>query len=179
MNSIDSTANDESRPKRKVSTLGGWLTVLAAMSVYAFLSLLPTKIGLRLTVALLYVLTVVEFIRSYRSSRKIVAWTNTASAVVALLALWGAYRHTITAHNTFLFATVLYRPYFTRYCNRRLMIVVTGLIVATILLGTCGIVTNSDLLGLLGAFYALMVATLWAFCSKFGATVFGFEPSEE
>ena len=148
------------------------------ISVYAFLSLSPHKFALRAAIVLLCALTVIEFIRSYRSSRKIVAWTNTASAVVVLLALWGVYRQTITAHNTFLFATIFYRPYFTRYCNRRLVIVLTALIVTTALLATSEIITDSDLLGLLAGFYGLLVAALWAFCSKFGATVFGFEPSE-
>jgi tryptophan-rich sensory protein len=75
----------------------------------------------------------------------------------------------------FFFATALYRPYYTNYCNLRLALIVGLSNMALVLPVTCGLVTNPELSDLLAVPYLLLVASLWVFCSKLGADILGFE----
>jgi RHS repeat-associated protein len=174
MNETDSGSQRGGRAKTKPSALQGGLAILASMSVYAYLSLSTNRAVLPTAIVLLCVLELVLFVRSYRKSSKVEAWTDLASVVVLLLVCLGVYRRFIVGHATFIFATVFYRPFFTRCCNPRLALALNLMIVAAVLPGTCGIVTNSDFVGLLGVLYALLVGCLWVFCSKLGASLFGF-----
>jgi hypothetical protein len=175
MNNTADDAGGDGRPGRKVSALQAWLAVLAAMSIFAYVRLSTNKAVMPMAILLLCILEVVQFVRAYRETRRLEAWCEVVYCVVLLSVFLGAYRHSIVDHRTFMFATVFYRPFYTRYCNRRLSLILCLLIMAAVCPVTCGIVTNSDFVDLLTALYALLVACLWLFCSKLGARAFGFE----
>jgi uncharacterized membrane protein YiaA len=176
MNKIGDEAGGNGRANTKASALWAWLALLVGISIYAYVRLSTNKAVMPMAIVLLCVLEVAQFARAYKESKKVEAWTDAASVLVLLLVCVGVYRHSIATHPTFIFATVFYRPFYTRYCHRRLALVLALLIICAVLPAICGIVRDPDSISVLAALYALLVATLWVFCSKLGATIFGFEP---
>ena len=150
--------------------------LIMSWAMYAYLMLSSNKAVLPATIVLLSILEVVELKRMYKEFGWLYVGCEVAYFPVLLLFGWAVYHDLLVGHPTFVFATIFYRPYFTLFCNRRLAFGMGLTILVIVLPITTRIVTDPDLLNLLTALYALLVAGLWAFCSKLGARIFNFEP---
>ncbi|MGA3325891.1 MAG: hypothetical protein ABSF45_15570 [Terriglobia bacterium] len=152
--------------------------VIMSWALYAFLMLSSSKAALPAAIILLGILEVVELKRMYKEFGWVYVGCEVAYFPVLMLFVWAVYHDLLVNHPTFVLATIFYRPFFTLFCNRRLAFGMgLAILVATLPIAT-GIVTDPDFVDLLTTLYALLVAGLWAFCSKLGASVFGFGPGE-
>ena len=145
------------------------------MSLYIFLSLVKNDALLRAVMALAAVGEAVYLLRMYRTSKKFQAISEGAWFVIMISIFLGRPRISLVDHQVFALATIFYRPYYTNYCNLRLALIIGLVNMALVLPITCGAVTDPGLSDLLAVPYLLLVASLWAFCSKPGASILGFE----
>lgn len=157
-----------------------WLVAIftMAMSVYAYVRLSQDPRVLTAAIVVLAFLETVRIILDYQSSRRIETGFDAAFFVVFLSVILGALRTSLGAHPIFLFATVFYRPQYTRHGNRRLALALSCLILLAVLPITSGLVTDREIVRALTLFYALLVGLLWLFCSKVGAAVTRSRQSE-
>jgi hypothetical protein len=166
-------------PKLLTHDLRGTIKIVlflaVLMSLYAYASLSTNPHVLAAAFLVFIILEIVQLFSWSRKGEMLHVACEVAYFLVLSTALVGVYSKTMTRDYTFLWATILYRPYYTLRCNRRLALVLGVLIVIVALPITLGIVTDRESVGLLSVFYFLLVAGLWAFCSKFGARFFGFE----
>ena len=176
-NHVDARNNNS--PKKRVSMVRVLVVVAVAMSLYAFGRLSNSDSVMFVLLLLAAVLETVHLIGKYRKSTRLYVGCEAAYFIVLLSIFLGPYRNSLSDHIAFFIATVFYQPYYTLYCNRRLAFAIGLLIMAVVLPVTCGIVADAGFADLLAATYALLVVSLWAFCSKLGAMVFGFSPATE
>lgn len=147
-----------------------YIAVFAA--VYGFLSFSKSKLVFPVALSIFSVLEIVRLIRKRKESL-LEAGCEAAFFLVLFAVFIGVYRNTFAGDRTFMFATILFRPYFTLRCNRRLALVLCLLIVAVVLPIVFGIVTEPSYVSLLTMGYAFLVASLWVFCSRLGSVLFG------
>jgi len=175
MNTMDASGNDTETAKKPVSNLRIFLGFVVCMSLGIFIYFQKNEKVLLGAMVLVTILEFVNLLRMYNGLERFQAISEGAWFLVMLSIFLGPYRHSLMDHLVFTYATIFYRPYATNYCNPRLALGVGLMIMVAVLPVTCGIVTDTGLADLLAALYLLLVASLWAFCSKLGAKVFGFE----
>ncbi len=174
MNGRGSDVTHREAPRRAISPLKAALFLLVLMFGYAYACLSQSKAVLPVAIGLFGILEAVHVLRNYRKLGRLVLFCEILYSVVFISVCLGVYLKTSAASQSFLLATIFYRPYYTLRCNRRLALTLGLLILALVLPVSFGFVTDPDSVGFLSALYVLMVAALWVFCSKLGAKVFGF-----
>jgi hypothetical protein len=174
MNGRDSDAIHRDAPKRAISPLKAALFLLVLMSGYAYACLSRSKAVLPAAIGLFGVLEAIYVLRNYRKLAKLVLSCEVLYSVTFISVCLGVYFKTFEATQTFLLATIFYRPYYTLRCNRRLALILGLLILGLVLSVSFGLVADPDSVGFLTALYVVMVVGLWVLCSKLGAKVFGF-----
>jgi len=174
---IDKPGQSQIGPvKQPVSSVRIFLAFALCMSIYIVLDSLLKNEGFVLPIiAILAVGETAYLLSQYQASKKLQAMCEGAWFLVLLSIFLGIYRNSLMHHRVFTYATILYRPYATSYCNLRLALIIGLSTMAIVLPVTCGIVTNDEISDLLAMLYLLLVLSLWAFCSKPGAAIFGFE----
>src|ERR1035438_3186194 len=165
MNAKDSGESQSDTGKRPVSNLRILLAFTVCMSIYIFIRLVKNEAILRAGLALMAVGETVILLRMYRAAKKFQAISEGAWFIIMLSIFLSPSSFDLMQHQVFTLATILYRPYYTNYCNLRLALIVGFVNMALVLPVTCGVVTNLDLADLLAVPYLLLVASLWVFCS--------------
>jgi len=148
---------------------GAVFVVAIAMSLYAYIRLTSNDVVLTVAIVVLTLLELARIAMGIRTSTPLEIAFDVSYFVVLLSVVLGAYRTNLSAHPTFLFATIFYRPKFMQHGSRRLALIISLLIVATVVPLTSGIVTDSGIVRVLTLAYAALVFSLWVFCSKPGS----------
>jgi hypothetical protein len=177
MNSTNSDVGGHETPKRPVSLLKTLLILVIGMSVFAYGMLSTSKTVFVVFTIGISIFEVSRLVQGLKESKTLETLCEAAYFVVIITFLLGAYRGLLAFNPTLMFTTALYRPNFTLYRNRRLALALGLAIMVVTLPINLGIVTDPDAVQALTVLYALMVASLWVFCSRLGAKLFGFEES--
>ena len=166
-------------PNSAVHDLRGTLKVVlllsVGLSIFAYVSLSNNPRVLAAAFLAFIVLEIVQLLSWSRRGEILHVACEVAYFLVLTTTLVGLYHKTMAKDFIFLQATIFYRPYYTLRCNRRLALVLGVLIAVVALPVTLGIVIDPKSVSFLSVLYFLLVAALWAFCSRFGARFFGFE----
>lgn len=153
------------------STLVLVLVFVLAMSLFAYVRLSTNDVVFTAAIVILIILGVTQIILGYKGSTRLDVAYDATFLVVLMSVILGVYRTSLAKHPVFMFATIFFRPEYTRYGNRRFAFVVGLLINATVLPITCGVITDPDVVSALTLLYALFVLSLWVFCSKRGCPI--------
>jgi hypothetical protein len=175
MNAEDSGGSGIETGIRPASNLRILFVFLVCMLLGIFLYFEKNEKILVVAMGLITILELVNLLRMYSASKKFQAISEGAWFIIMLSIFVGPYRLSLMDHQVFTLATILYRPYYTNYCNLRLALIVGLSNMALVLPVTCGLVTDPGLSELLAVPYVLLVASLWVFCSELGADILGFE----
>lgn len=163
----------QSSARKDAFTLGTIFLVAICMSFYALLMLSKNSTLIVVMILLLSVLELVSLLRMYKESTRSELGIELLYFVVLLSVFVGPFREHFANHRIFMFATILYRPYYTAYANRRIALVLGLLIVAVVLPITIGLVRVENTIDILAVAYAALVVALWVSCSKFATIAFG------
>jgi hypothetical protein len=169
-------------PKSLAHDLRGTLKVVlllsVGMSIFAYVALSNNPRVLAAAFLAFIVLEIVQLLSWSRRGEILHVACEVAYFLVLTTAVVGLYHKTMAKDFIFLQATIFYRPYYTFRRNRRLALVLGVLILIVALPITLGIVTDRESVRVLSVLYLLLVASLWAFCSKLGARFFGFDEGD-
>ena len=177
MDNIDRIRRNDDTPKARPPVMRSVFLFVGAMSLYAYLKFSNEKTAMPATLLLICILGGVQVVRWYKGMRRVEAWCEAIYLLVVLSAVLGVYRNTLAPNHLFVLTTILNIPPYTVHCNRRLAVILGFLIMTAVFPITFGIATSSDSVRFLTILYALLVAGLWTFCSKFSSRAFGFEKS--
>jgi hypothetical protein len=154
-------------------TLSPWRVAVAfaiVMSIFVYMRLASE--GFILALLLIVVGGVLQVVGRWKSSSRMDIAFDAVSTVVLVSVILHVYHRSLTTYVVLFFTTIFYRPGYLHHGNRRLALIVSLVIAGVVLPVTCGFVSDPSLVQVASGLYALLVLSLWIFCSKFGAGLF-------
>jgi hypothetical protein len=142
-----------------------------AMSIYAYVMLSSNPVVLPMALVIMTVLASVLIFLRAKTATPVDTAFEIASFLVFLAVILYLYRTSFFDHKLLLWTTGLYRPNYLTHGNRRVALVLSLLITAIVLPVTLGVVTDPSVVQAMTFLYAVLVLSLWVFCSKLTSTL--------
>jgi FtsH-binding integral membrane protein len=169
---------DTNQKRTEVRTaIASLIVFVIVMSLYAYARLSDPERVWKPLIVILTICGIAKILIDYKGSARLDTAFYVAFFVVFLSIILNPHGRSLGAHRALLFATILYRPEYMVHGDRRLAFALSLMIMGAVLPVTLGLVTDWDAIQALSFLYALLVASLWVFCSKLGARFFGSSQS--
>jgi hypothetical protein len=152
------------------------LFILAlVIALYFGLGALNWRLFFPVALSMYALLTAWEVLRKWRELTIVDVFCETSFPVVLVAVSVGIYRHTFSfvGNTTFMFAIIFHRLYSTVRYNGRLALTLCLLVIAVVVPIPFTTVSDSVVMSRMGLAYALLIACLWVFCSKWSSKIFG------